>query len=159
MTSGDDIPDLKRPHWPRPGASIAVFKQDMVLLVQRAKPPRTGLWSLPGGHVEPGERTSDTALRELTEETGIEARLAGLVTVHDALIHDASGRLVAHYVLAVYAGRWLAGNPVARSDAADARFFALQDLPQLPLMPHSADIIAAARRLVPADAVTAIGET
>ena len=61
------------------GASIAVFKGDTVLLVQRARAPFRGLWSLPGGSIEPGESAREAALRELKEETGITAEIEGVV--------------------------------------------------------------------------------
>ena len=61
------------------GASIAVFKGDTVLLVQRGRAPFRGLWSLPGGSIEPGESASEAALRELKEETGITAEIEGVV--------------------------------------------------------------------------------
>ena len=51
--------------WPRCGASAAIFRGAEVLLVQRGKGALSGLWSLPGGHIEPGERTQDAALREV----------------------------------------------------------------------------------------------
>ncbi|MEC7828090.1 MAG: NUDIX domain-containing protein [Actinomycetota bacterium] len=44
-----------------------------LLLIQRAKPPAKGLWSLPGGHVEPGESWQDAVEREVREETALEA--------------------------------------------------------------------------------------
>ena len=55
------------------GASACVWRDGHVLMIQRAKPPVTGQWSLPGGHVEPGEAVIDAAHRELLEETGHEA--------------------------------------------------------------------------------------
>ena len=61
------------------GASIAVFKGDTVLLVQRGRAPFRGLWSLPGGSIEPGESAREAALRELKEETGITAEIEGVV--------------------------------------------------------------------------------
>ena len=97
--------DLTRPEWPRPAASIAVFRGDAVLIVERGKGAVRGVWSLPGGHIEPGETARGAALRELAEETGVEAGLAALVDVHDVLIRSAEGRLTAHYVLCVLAGR------------------------------------------------------
>ena len=42
--------------FPRPGVSAAVFRDGDVLLVRRGKLPLRGIWSLPGGHIEAGER-------------------------------------------------------------------------------------------------------
>ena len=43
----------RAPEWPRCAASAAIFRGSMVLLVQRGKGALKGLWSLPGGHIEP----------------------------------------------------------------------------------------------------------
>ena len=42
-----------------------------VLLVRRATPPQAGRWTIPGGHVEPGETLASAVERELLEETGL----------------------------------------------------------------------------------------
>ncbi len=132
-------------HWPKVGASIALFREDSVLLVERSKPPRRGMWSLPGGHVEPGERAADAAVRELAEETGIVAETEGLVDIHDAVIRDEAGTLQAHYLLAVFFGRWTAGEPSAASDAGDARFVPFDQLDEYPLTPEAKRLISQAR--------------
>ncbi|MGH6815839.1 MAG: NUDIX hydrolase [Hyphomicrobiaceae bacterium] len=118
---------LRRPLWPRPGASAAVFRDGAVLLVERGKGPR-GVWSLPGGHIEPGETARAAALREVAEETGVVCDLLGIANVHDVLLRDAAGELTAHYVLAVFYGRWRSGEPQAQSDCCDARFVSLDAL-------------------------------
>ena len=92
-----------------------------MLLIQRGKPPRVGEWSLPGGRIEPGERAVDAALRELSEETGVEARITGLVDVVDGFFPEAG----LHYVLIDYAALWQDGEPIAGDDASDARFMPL----------------------------------
>jgi len=51
-----------------------------VAVVQRrryGRPGEVGDWSLPKGHANPGETLAETALREVQEETGCEARITG----------------------------------------------------------------------------------
>jgi ADP-ribose pyrophosphatase YjhB (NUDIX family) len=127
--------------WPRAAASAAVFRDRQVLLVERGKGPSSGLWSLPGGHIEPGETAAAAALREVTEETGITAELLGLADVRDIIRRDNAGVVVAHYVIAVYYGLWRAGEPVAGSDSRAARFVPLDELDQYPLTEGTARII------------------
>lgn len=50
-----------------------------LLLVQRAHDPGRGLWSLPGGRVEPGESDAAALRREILEETGLTVRVGRLV--------------------------------------------------------------------------------
>ena len=88
-----------------------------VLLIRRGKPPRLGEWSLPGGRIEWGERAVDAALRELREETGVEAELLGLLDVVDGLFGDS------HYVLVDYAARWTSGEVQSGDDATEAAFW------------------------------------
>src|SRR5262245_44654488 len=127
--------------WPRCAASAAIFRGESVLLVERGSGALKGLWSLPGGHIEPGERAVVAATREVLEETHIEAELAGLLDIHEVVLRDASNRLLAHYLIAVYFGRWIAGEPVAGGDAAAARFLALGELAHYPLTEGAAPLI------------------
>ncbi len=106
---------------PVPAVGVVCFRGDEVLLIRRGCPPRAGQWSLPGGRIEPGERAVDAALRELREETGVEADILGLIEVVDGLFPDH------HYVLIDYAARWVSGDPVAGDDAADAAFVPMQE--------------------------------
>jgi 8-oxo-dGTP diphosphatase len=112
---------------PVPAVGVVCLRGDSVLLIRRGTPPRQGEWSLPGGRIEPGERAVDAALRELREETGVEAEITGLIDVVDGLFPEA-GR---HYVLIDYAARWVSGEPVAGDDALEARFVALDEVESL----------------------------
>lgn len=134
--------------WPRAAASIAVIRGSEVLLVRRGKPPMAGTWSLPGGRIEPGERAVAAALRELTEETGCVAAIAGLVDVHDVIMHDKHGGLRAHYVISVFAGRWRSGEPVAGDDAGAAEFAPISDLARYELTAGAAGLIARAVEII-----------
>jgi len=128
-------------HWPRPGVSIMVFRDDRVLLAQRAKPPFCGMWSLPGGRIEAGEETHEAALRELMEETGIVTRIVGSAGTRDIILRDAKGELVCHYVLTVLVGRWVSGEPAPASDCLDARWIRCCDLEAMELTDGTADLI------------------
>jgi 8-oxo-dGTP diphosphatase len=130
--------------WPRCGASAAIFRGGEVLLVERGKGALRGQWSLPGGHIEPGERARAAALREVREEAGVAAEIAGLIDIHEVLLRDGGGELAAHYLIAVFFGRWIAGEPLAGSDAAAARFVAVDALASYPLTDGAPALIARA---------------
>ncbi len=129
---------------PRPilGASAAVFREGAVLLVKRGKPPGQGLWSLPGGKVEFGETLAAAALRELGEETNVAAELKGCAGFYEIIAPEM------HFVIACHAGLGGRGEPVAASDAVEARFVPLSDIGGLPLAPNVAQAIAEARRML-----------
>jgi len=127
--------------WPRCGASAAVFRGETVLLIVRAKGALKGLWSLPGGHIEPGETARAAAMREVREETGVEADIDALVDVHDVILRGAEGKLSAHYLIAVFRGRWRMGEPCASSDASLARFVRVSDVAALRLTDGAASLI------------------
>jgi 8-oxo-dGTP diphosphatase len=132
-----------RPQIPVPAVGVVCLRGDAVLLIRRGAPPLQGAWSLPGGRIEWGERARDAALRELAEETGVEAELLGLVEVADGLFGGAT--LEHHYVLVDYAARWLSGEPRAGDDAADAAFHPLSGLAQLGLWSETVRVIRLAQ--------------
>lgn len=107
---------------PVPAVGVVCLRGDEVLLIRRGTSPRMGEWSLPGGRIEPGERAIDAALRELREETGVEARILGLIAVVDGIFPEAG----LHYVLIDYVAEWISGEPVAGDDAAEAAFMPVE---------------------------------
>lgn len=112
---------------PIPAVGVVCLRGDEVLLIRRGKPPKKGEWSLPGGRIEPGERAGDAALRELAEETGVAARITGLIDVVDGFFAEAG----LHYVLIDYAAEWVSGDPMAADDALEARFVPLDQVAAL----------------------------
>jgi 8-oxo-dGTP diphosphatase len=131
--------------WPRCAASAAIFRGEKVLLVERGSGALKGLWSLPGGHIEPGERAVAAAAREVFEEACIRADVLGLLDIHEVLLRDAD-RLLAHYLIAVFFGRWVAGEPVPGGDAAAARFLELGEVASYPLTDGAASLIVRAKK-------------
>ena len=99
------------------------------LLIQRDLPPFEGHWALPGGFVRLDETLEDAARRELSEETGLErVYLEQLCTVGD-VDRDPRERVV---TVAYYALVKLSDHRVhAATDAREAAWFAIDDLPDL----------------------------
>ena len=63
------------------GVTGAVLRDDKVLYVRRNYEPQKGTWTLPGGYAEHTETLDAAVIRELREETGIEARVLGVIGV------------------------------------------------------------------------------
>ena len=95
-----------------------------LLLVQRANDPGRGLWSLPGGRVEPGEDDAAALVREMREETGLDVSPGPLVGIVQR------GR----FAIADYRCAVIAGTLAASDDALDARFVDRATLESLPLV-------------------------
>lgn len=134
-------------HWPKVAASGAIFRDDGKLLIGlRGKDPTRLLWSLPGGHIEPGETARDAALREIREETGIEAEILGLTDINDVIVRNADGSLRAHYLLTIFFGRWLAGEPSAADDCLDARFVDVEEIGELDTTDRLMHFVALSRQ-------------
>jgi 8-oxo-dGTP diphosphatase len=114
--------DREYPDRPWVGVGIVVWRGDEILLVRRARPPRLGEWSIPGGAQSLGETVFEAAIREVREETGVAIRPTGIVTVVDSIIRDAEQRPQFHYTLVEISAEWMAGKAVAADDVDDIRW-------------------------------------
>jgi 8-oxo-dGTP diphosphatase len=113
-----------------------------VLLIRRAKEPRKGQWSLPGGKLEFGETLIEGVRREVREETGLEVEILGLIDVAETIRDVEAGAANDHFVLIDYSARVISGTAKAASDAAEARWFTRDELDALPLWSEMHRIIA-----------------
>lgn len=135
------------PTQPICGVGVVCLKGDHVLLVKRAKPPITWQWSIPGGGQELGETTREAALRELKEETGVDAELIGLIDVIDTVREDEDGCIQFHYTLVDFAAVWTAGEPVADDDVSDAEWASLSELEERGLWSETIRVIRQAVKM------------
>jgi ADP-ribose pyrophosphatase YjhB (NUDIX family) len=121
------------PDRPIVGVGAVVVDGDRVLLVRRGNEPLKGEWSLPGGAVEIGETLQTAIAREVCEETGLEVEVGPMIDVLDRICLDADGRVRFHYVLIDFVCRPTGGTLCCATDAADATWAAVGDLPQFGL--------------------------
>lgn len=116
------------PHQPRVAVGVVVVMDSSVLLVKRGREPSKGLWSVPGGLIELGEKLEDAARREVREETGIDVRIDKLLGVANNIVRDDDGKTRFHYVLIDYLAHPLTTSVRAQSDASDAKWVHFKDL-------------------------------
>jgi 8-oxo-dGTP diphosphatase len=106
------------PNLPLVGVGAVVLRNGRVLLVRRAKPPRRGEWSLPGGLQRLGETVFEAARREVMEEARVQIRPLAVVDVVD-LIERLDQRVRYHYTLIDVLAAWSEGEVMAGADAAE----------------------------------------
>jgi 8-oxo-dGTP diphosphatase len=82
------------------------------------------MWAMPGGFQEFGEHPSNTVIREVAEETGIDIKLAGMVGIYIQKIKADEYRQVTVFLASALTDALLAGD-----DASDCRWFSLKSLP------------------------------
>ncbi|HLN47778.1 MAG TPA: NUDIX hydrolase [Magnetospirillaceae bacterium] len=84
------------------------------LVIGRATPR---IWSLPKGHVEPGERVEDTATREVLEETGVAGEIIDKLA--DIKYWFYSSRLKHSKIVHFYLMRYKHGSPIPQEGEVD----------------------------------------
>lgn len=94
-----------------------------MLLILRGHEPGQGLWSIPGGRIEPGETDEQAVVREVCEETGLDVACGRLLGTLERPGLDGAVIVIRDYeaYLAVDANGRTPG-PVAGDDAADVRW-------------------------------------
>ncbi|TFG24687.1 MAG: NUDIX domain-containing protein [Promethearchaeota archaeon] len=125
--------DTRRyPVRPHVGVGILLIRNNHLLLVKRKYDPDAGYWSIPGGHLELGERVQTAAEREGFEETGFKVKVTKLAGIIDKIMYDDLGKIEYHYVLVNYFVEQIEGKsdqpPKAASDALEAKFVPFEEL-------------------------------
>jgi 8-oxo-dGTP diphosphatase len=127
--------------------SAAIIRGGKVLIVRRARPPASGLHTLPGGVVEVGETLFEAVRREVREETALEIEPLALAGYREAIGRDGDGRVERHFVILPFAARWIAGEVALNDELSEACWMAPHQIAGLETTAGLAEIIAVAIRL------------
>ncbi len=98
------------PDRPWVGVLAAVRRGPRCLLAQRGQGADAGKWGFVGGQLELGETVLECAVRELREETGIEAAPVQVLTTFDYIDRDGESRVRFHFTLVCVVLDWRAGE-------------------------------------------------
>ncbi|KEF35896.1 ADP-ribose pyrophosphatase [Schinkia azotoformans MEV2011] len=118
-------------------AVIILNEENQVLLQKRAD---VGLWGIPSGHVEIGETVSETAIREVKEETNLDIKIKKLIGVYSdpnsQVFVYPSGKVV-HFITTCFLAEITGGELRCNSDESlEIKFFEIQNLPHDLLKMH-----------------------
>ena len=116
--------------------AVVTDEQGRLLMIKRGHEPGAGLWSIPGGRIEPGETDAEALVREMLEETGLTVEVGRLL---GTVQRPGLGGTVID--IRDYAATVTGGTLAAGDDAADARWVRAEDLNALPLTEGLADIL------------------
>ena len=116
--------------------AVVIDERGRILLIRRGRPPSRGAWTLPGGRVEAGESLEAAVVREVREETALDARvLCALCVVHVA--REGYAYAIHEFLLAPSSDSPL----IAGDDAADARWAARHELAGLDVRADVQDVV------------------
>lgn len=118
-------------NYPRPAVTtdaILVSPSKKVLLIERGREPFKGTWALPGGFIDMDEPLETACKRELEEETGIQVQEIKQFKAYGDVNRDPRHRTIS---VVFYSLTESEIQPKAGDDAASARWFPIDDLPEL----------------------------
>jgi mutator protein MutT len=127
-------------HFPGVGTGLVVLKDQKILLCKRLKAPEAQHWSIPGGKVDHGEHSSQAAIRETLEETGLTAQNVTFLCLSEHIFPDDNQ----HWLSTVYIAEGFSGTlTLMEPDKLEVvDWFSLSELPQ-PLSRFAKDAIDA----------------
>ena len=132
------------PH-PQLAVSAAIFRDDKVLLVRRARSPSRGFYSLPGGRVEFGETLHTALHREVDEETALKIEIVDLAAWREVVPGTGGG---GHYLIMSFAARWTSGEPVLNDELDHFMWLAPDEIGELEMTAGLQEVIRSAQRLL-----------
>jgi ADP-ribose pyrophosphatase YjhB (NUDIX family) len=136
---GPDWPEAVNDHVVFCVGAIVHDRVGRLLLIKRGREPGRGLWSLPGGRVEPGESEHEAIVREMVEETGLRVRVVRLVGRVHRPSPAGSTYDIGDYLCEVLEPD--GGTLTAGDDADDARWVDAAEYGALPVVEGMREIL------------------
>jgi len=97
--------------------------RDRVLMIRYAYGNRKGLWALPGGYATHDERLDQTAVREVREETGLDAEVVDVIDLRTRYTERGGA------VFVLFRLRPLGGDPIPDGVEVDqAAYFSVTEI-------------------------------
>ncbi len=115
---------------PTPTVDIIIEIDERIVLIRRQNEPHG--WALPGGFVDEGETVENAAVREAAEETNLKVTLQDLLYIYSDPERDPRK----HTMSAVFVAK-ASGEPRGADDAAEARLFARDEIPDDLVFDHA----------------------
>lgn len=114
-------------------ADTVICEEGEIVLIRRKREPFRHRWAIPGGHLEDGEQVDEAAVREVKEETGLDVELDGILGIYDEPGRDPRG----HVISVVYTATPNSGALQPSTDAEEAAWFDLEEIPEELAFDHS----------------------
>jgi len=134
-----------------PTIAVILLNEESVLLIRHGENAKqqTGVYSLPGGVVESGETHVQAAVRELLEETSLQANPADLIEIpkfYSARIVRKNETKV-YSMKAFFCQRWVGKKVKGVAGETYPEWVKIADLNSIPLLPNILDAVGEAQRL------------
>ncbi len=137
--------------WPRPMVTVdaVVFRhlagKWQLLLIKRKNEPFVGKWAFPGGFVDMDEELEDAVIRELAEETSLTGVSLEQLHTFGKVGRDPRGRQITIAFMGIATEQQ--SKVKAGDDAADAKWFDIDNLPKDMAFDHDDGISLAIKKL------------
>jgi ADP-ribose pyrophosphatase YjhB (NUDIX family) len=135
---------------PKTDVRAFILRDGRLLMVREAA---DGLWSLPGGWADVGDRPSEAVRREVEEETGLQVKVTKLLGVWDRNLHG-HPPLPWHVYKLIFLCEEISGSLAISHESLDVGFFDVNNLPPLSLSRIVPEQITVSLRIATSDEQT-----
>lgn len=109
---------------PRTGVAVITMHEGKVLIGRSTKEPIVGKWVIPGGGIQPFEHMTDTAIREVFEETGLAIEPQHVIFVSEVIKPETQE----HRVIIYMYGKYVSGEIKAGGDLSEVQWVDVREL-------------------------------